>query len=243
MNLRSSLIQSKKPAHQFHDAASLKWIASHRPKNLLNNYTVDVDTIRIIRNLKPWKRCENSWFINNLIKDGIHGFRHVSRVAIHAVFLAIEHYNEISENEIKALMFAALLHDCRRKNDNADPRHGLRAADWLEKKPEIFPKKLHLLSPAIHFAISVHNDPYERIFTYSLYKKFKPFVDILKTADALDRYRFPRSDWWFSSKFITLCPGIKNLSLAFDLVIKSETLFLDTKDNIKSITEALKLLK
>ena len=232
MDLRTSLLGREKPKHQFHDSVSLRWINDHRPKELPDEYEIDPQVIRFINDFKPWEQCRDSWFLNHLIRDGIHGFRHVCRVAIHSVCLAVRYYPDISHNEINAMMFAGLLHDCRRKNDNADPRHGVRAAMWLDKNPQILPGNLSSLFAGIRFAISVHSDSYKNISARSEYKKFGTYVDTLKTADALDRYRFPRSDWWPSPEFLHLQPSIKDMSFAFDLMMISENLFLSSKDNL-----------
>ena len=242
MDLRTSLLGREKPEHQFHDSVSLQWIDSHRPKELLDEYEIDSQVIPFISDFKPWKQCRDSWFLDHLIRDGIHGFRHVCRVAIYSLSLAVRYYPDISDDEINAMMFAGLLHDCRRKNDNADSQHGMRAAMWLDENSQILPKKLHLLSPAVCFAMSVHSDSYEDISARSEYGKFGKYVDILKTADALDRYRFPRSDWWLSPEFLRLRPSIKDMSFAFDFMAISENLFLSCKDNQESIAGAWKQL-
>ncbi len=243
MDLRTNLFQSIKPRHQFHDTTSLKWLSSHRPKSLPRNYKIDPKVASVVEKFQPWEQCKDSWFSNHLIRDGIHGFRHVCRVSISAISVALSHNSNISQSEMQAIMFAGLIHDCRRKNDNADPHHGIRAAAWLAKRPEILPKHLSSFLPAVRFAISVHNDSYEDIKRKTTYKKFKFIVDVIKTADGLDRYRFPRSDWWFSPHFSVLLPNPKEMSFAFDLALASEMLFLDKKDNLKSVAKKWQDLK
>lgn len=243
MDLRALLFKSPKPAHQFHDNSSLRWLSSNRPNSFSTKYKIETFIIEAVDKNKPWRQCEYSWFSNNFIRDGIHGFRHVCRVAIHSIALALKIEPRISNDKIGAIMLAALLHDCRRKNDNADPNHGVRAAKWLNKDNTILPQYIQPLSEAIQFAISVHNDSYDKIVSQSDYGKFKFFVDILKTADALDRYRFPREDWWINSKFITLLPCVENMTFAYDLMLESEILYLKTKDNQRSIAEIWEKLK
>ncbi|OGZ63890.1 MAG: hypothetical protein A3A98_01220 [Candidatus Staskawiczbacteria bacterium RIFCSPLOWO2_01_FULL_40_39] len=242
MNLREQLLNSPKPPHQFHDADSIEWLSLNRPEFLPKIYKLKQSFVEIVERKKPWERCNNDWFTNKLIRDGIHGFRHVCRVAIYSISLALQARPEISEQEIEALIFAALLHDCRRVNDNADFRHGVRAKEWLGKNNHILPKKLQPLYKAIHFAIAVHNDQYDQIIRKVNYQKFKFFVDILKTADALDRYRFPREDWWLKNEFVVLIPNQQNMAFAYDLVLGCERLFLQTKDNQGSVERAWKKL-
>lgn len=238
MNLYKSLLQQKKPTHQFFDKPSLKWLFSHRPKNLLQSYEIDPIFRRAIERLRPWEKCKDYWFSSQLVKDGIHGFRHACRVSIHAISFAIDNNVNVSENELEAIMFAGLLHDCRRKNDNADPMHGIRSANWLANHSTILPKSVSSFLSAIKFAIYVHNDLYDDIERKNSYKKFKFFVDILKAADAIDRYRFPRDDWWFSQRFVVLPVSIEKLSFAFDMALLSELFYFKTKNNKESIRRA-----
>lgn len=242
MSLRSLLLQTSKPTHQFHDELSLRWISDNRPTSISKKYKIEGFFVKKIEKNQPWKKCADDWFSSHLIRDGIHGFRHVCRVAIYVILLALQNKPDISDEEIEALIFAALLHDCRRENDNADSHHGVRSAEWLYKNSSILPQRLQSFSRAIRFAISVHNDSYDQIINRPNYKKFKFFVDVLKTADALDRYRFPREDWWIDTKFITLFPRIEDMTFAYDLILESEVLFLQTKNNKLSIKDALEKL-
>ena len=234
MNLREALFQSKKPVHQFHDENSLMWIQTNRVNILPKNYFLPDQFVKIVAAFKPWLFLEDFWFTDSLIRDGIHGYRHNSRVAIHALYLAVQNY-DLSKDELKAIMFACLIHDCRRENDNADREHGLRAANWLNERIDILPEDIQIFADHIKFAITVHTDLYDKIVEESLYDTFGLFVDILKTADSMDRYRFPRSDWWFLEKFVKLIPTQDHLAFAFDLALQTEFLYLSCKDNRKSV--------
>jgi len=134
-------------------------------------------------------------------------------------------------------MWAGLLHDCRRKNDNADPRHGLRAGEWLKGR-KVLPRGVNHFESAIRFAISVHADPYDKIVALPRYEGFRELTDILKTADALDRFRFPRSDWWFDPRFIRLPANPAVLGFAFDLALLSERAFLEGAGNPGAVLAA-----
>ncbi|MCD6270510.1 hypothetical protein J7J23_01880 [bacterium] len=243
INLRTALLRTEKPRHQFYDWDSLKWLFSHKPKNLLKKNKINSKLLDAVDSLRPWEKCDDKWFLNSLTKDGIHGFRHACRVSIHALSFALTYDKKISKDELEAIMFTGILHDCRRKNDNADSLHGIRTAEWLTKHANILP--VHVLSflPAMKFAISVHNDSYQNIKKRKDYKKFKFFVDVIKVADAVDRYRFPRSDWWFSQHFIVLPVSTQKMSFAFDLAAISELLFFITKNNSKSVSLAWDFLK
>ncbi|MEK7094381.1 MAG: hypothetical protein AAB903_03535 [Patescibacteria group bacterium] len=241
MSLRQDLLEKKKPTHQFHDSDSLDWIDSHRPRNISSD-PISSSVDKLILGFEPWKKGKNMKFQNSAIQNGIHGFRHGCRVAIQALILGYNHY-QLSQDELEAVMFAGLIHDCRRMNDNSDPHHGRRVALWLKNNKRVLPARLSVFLPAISFAIAVHSDSYEHIKKMQQYQRFKLFVDILKTADGLDRYRFPRSDWWFSSKFVMLKPSTQERSLAFDMVLKSEYHYLRSGKNKDSIQKAWITLK
>lgn len=244
MNLRKKLLNSPKPKHQFHDKSSIQWIINNKPQNLPNKYFLNIKPIKKVENLKPWKVIKSSWFQNNLIKNGIHGFRHCCRVAIYSLFLTQKYYKEIKKDkEIESIMFASLIHDCRRKNDNNDFFHGERSANWLKKNKNILPKRLKNFLNLIIFLVSNHDKPYKDVKNDFFYKEFKNFLDIIKTADALDRYRFPRSDWWINLKIVPIKPPKSFMSFAFDFCVKSEEVFIKKNNNLKSITITWEKLK
>lgn len=242
MSLRSKLLRHPKPIHQFNDLESIKWVATNKPDWLLDNYKIrkSAETpilekhLRLI-NIEPF-------FLSDSMFNGIHGGRHAYRVAINATFLMQSQFS-LRKEEKEAVIISCLLHDCRRKNDNADIDHGKRASKWLLRQNNILPKHLHAYINPIVLSISSHNDSYGTILKLKDYKKYKAFVDTLKTADGLDRYRFPRSDWWFSDNFVKLKPDKKLKSIAFDLSVLSEAIYLETKDNKKSVMTALDILK
>lgn len=242
MDLRSLLLETIKPLHQFHDKASLEWIISNRPSEILKKTRIKSSHAERIKKSKLWEVCDDAWFRNSITRDGIHGFRHSCRVAIHSILLATQNKPDISNEEIESLIYAALLHDCRRKNDNTDSRHGVRAAKWLGMNKDILPQRIIFFKEQVRFSIAVHNNPYNEIINHYKYKKFKFHVDILKTADALDRYRFPREDWWINSKFLKIIPERENMAFAYDLMVESESLFLEQKNNQQAIMGALKKL-
>lgn len=235
MNLREQLLNSPKPLHQFHDTVSLEWLFLNRPNFLPRVYGLESSFVKIIESKKPWEICEDYWFTNNLIRDGIHGLRHACRVAIHSISLALQKKPNISFQEIDVLILIALLHDCRRINDNTDIYHGIRAAEWFSKEKHILPPILKPFSKVIYFAITTHNDHYEQIICKKDYQKFKFFVDVIKTADALDRYRFPREDWWLDTDLVVLAPNQQDMALAYDLALVCEKFYLKINDNKNSI--------
>jgi hypothetical protein len=53
-------------------------------------------------------------------------------------------------------------------------------------------------------------------------------VDIVKTADALDRYRLPKLKWWINDSYLRCLPPDWIKRTAYDLVVASEYLCLET---------------
>ncbi|MEV0169433.1 hypothetical protein [Nonomuraea fuscirosea] len=72
---------------------------------------------------------EPTWFSRQQAADGIHGVQHYARVCILAELLVRHH--GLDDEHSAALRLAAAIHDCCRHNDQTDPEHGQRAADWL----------------------------------------------------------------------------------------------------------------
>ncbi len=207
------------------DAASLAWIVQHRPRALLCPGRFTSKEKKIINSLAPWRHCRSTWWEQDAIRRGIHGFRHSCRVALHTLILGLCH-RDITPPELSALMYAGLLHDCRRRNDNADVLHGPRMAALIAQQPEILPQRIRPWKDAVSDAIAFHSEVYRTIHPQKQYARSRAFIDILKTADALDRYRFPRSDWWLDLRHLVLIPERRLLAVAFELLVATEKEFL-----------------
>ncbi|MFC5800188.1 hypothetical protein [Streptomyces formicae] len=64
-------------------------------------------------------------------------------------------------------------------------------------------------------------------------------TDLLKAADALDRYRLPKLKWWPSTAHLRV-PQIEHLrAVAFDLVVWSEAAHLNDQDSASAVLTAL----
>jgi uncharacterized protein len=72
-------------------------------------------------------------FALNPLSD-VHGIPHWMRVWANAQRLAalVPGVDERSDNMV-VLAWFAFLHDCKRVNDDADPRHGIRAAEYAKR--------------------------------------------------------------------------------------------------------------
>lgn len=87
----------------------------------------------------------------------------------------------------------ASLHDIGRMNDRKDEQHGLRSAEYYrnilsgQRKYDRYKKYTDI----IYYVIANHNTCQSSgIFEYDMY------LNILKIADALDRFRLQRVEWW-----------------------------------------------
>jgi len=95
---------------------------------------------------------------------------------------------------------------------------------------------------SIAAAIELHEIPYDT-FTLGqqeLYRTNTLLVDVLKTADALDRYRLPKLKWWINDEHLRLRPSLSLKQIAFTVVATSEGNFLKQSDSHASVRSATK---
>ncbi|OGM21568.1 hypothetical protein A2714_05030 [Candidatus Woesebacteria bacterium RIFCSPHIGHO2_01_FULL_38_9] len=232
------------PLHQYMDKETLVWIKENNPfkdtSDTLNGYHKVFDhTIneRII-NYIPKKE----WFLSPHA-DTIHGYRHILRVTIHSLNLGSSFGDEVQA----VAGIAAMVHDLRRKDDKGDQEHGKRAAIWfrnhvgeIEQCCGITLSEQYIQD--IYYTILYHEIPYEICEKSDNYKKHKTSVDILKAADALDRYRLPKLKWWIQDSLLRSKTSKKLKRFAFNLVATSEDSYLSGLDSISSVLNSLTAL-
>jgi uncharacterized protein len=97
-----------------------------------------------------------------LSHDSHHGWWHWQQVERHALKLA----KEVPGADITVCQLFALIHDCKRENENDDPKHGHRAADFASQLKscgalKINDAQLNLLIKAcnLHNDGQISNDP------------------------------------------------------------------------------------
>ncbi len=243
------LIQKGKvPLHQFMDLETLNWIKKNKPSfnisaHLKFNLKSKIDNyLSEINNYIP----ELDWFLVSKKKDTIHGMRHILRVIFHSLLLV-----SLSEKKtpslIKNALVASSLHDLRRKNDLMDLNHGKKAARWFKNNTSLIENQYKIqLSQKdideIYYAILFHNLPYKEVVESTFYEQYKTLIDILKTADALDRYRLPSLRLWIKDKLIPIITPDYLKCIAYQLVISSEIKYLNGLTNVYSVLEAIKEL-
>ncbi|MER6318842.1 hypothetical protein ABT237_34550 [Streptomyces sp. NPDC001581] len=216
--------QRRLPDHQPMDRATLGWITGNRPANFDAAPSLPRPGLMLV----PPK----AWFVSERQADSNHGVRHNARVSLLAVLLAQEY--GLDGDDVAALCAAGAVHDCRRRDDRADPGHGQRAAEWFGHRTAMVTRAMGREVPAAALrragqAIAVHDVPYDQFTARQerAYRRAPHLVDVLKAADCLDRYRLPLQQWW---------PDLTRLRIpvpdwlppaAFALVVRSEQAALD----------------
>ena len=186
---------------------------------------------------------KTEWFAEPKIVDSIHGLRHLLRVTLLACLIGKTRL--VSEDKILNLLVAASLHDVARLNDNADIGHGERSAQWfLENlqtvashyQLEIKDLDTKLISQLMQF----HEIEYTRLEGESVLDQ--ELLDIIKTADGLDRFRQPKLKWWPNFEYLRLRPSEEIIQTAYHLVLNSEAEFLRIQQSQESVVGAFSKL-
>jgi hypothetical protein len=212
------------PNLQLMDLKTLEWIKRTAKPSFLKISTLRQKfTPFALKDITPFIP-QKEWFANSQHISSIHGLRHILRVLINsAVINSLEGYTWSP-----TLMAAAATHDIRRLNDKSDEGHGLRSAEWIRQnyKSILFTKTFTFDEiEAICHIISSHELPFKQI-PPEIYRKFKKPINILKAADALDRFRLPTQKWWPKKKLIQVKSAYFMMGLAKYFVYRSETLYL-----------------
>lgn len=228
------------PRHQYMDRETWTWIAANRPA-FVTAPAGDPLQLEI-----PFDRVAvpATWHQAPATVDSIHGTRHLMRTAVNAVLLAA-HLGLPPETRTAALI-AGAIHDCRRQHDQDDPGHGARAADWFlghqNAVTDYFGQPLDGAWPErIATAVALHDIAYEQFgdAQQRQYEGAGPVVDVLKSADALDRYRQPKLKWWPNEDRLRIAPPVWLKSFAYWLVLRSEANHLAGLPSDQSVIAAL----
>jgi hypothetical protein len=230
-------------SHQAMDQPTLTWIAEHRPAETARTQAV----AHLPRPLVP----HATWFTSEQAANGIHGVQHNGRVCLLAALLAQHH--RLEPDQSAALRLAAAVHDCRRRNDRADPGHGRRAAAWLSRRHPAVIAAFGLDLPAeavaksvtaASTAISLHDVPYPSFSRaqHRAYQRAEHLTDLLKAADCLDRYRLPLSRWWPDTSRLRVTVPDWLHGVAVDLMLGSEQARLDGALHHDALTHALQII-
>jgi uncharacterized protein len=111
----------------------------------------------------------------------VHGIAHETRVLIWTQVLAAMAADEGLNVDARVLGWAAAVHDTQRWDDGVDPEHGRRAADWIEKHPDVIPASVPL--GRVAHLCRWHAAP------DGVIPEMTDELRVFKDADALDRWR------------------------------------------------------
>jgi hypothetical protein len=238
--------------HQYMDRPTLNHLINHRPQIYVppsENVWI-AEMIPKIQYEIPRFIPKPDWYLIAEEHDTIHGMRHLLRTIILSSLLA--HHFRYSQRDREKAMIAAAMHDLRRENDLFDKGHAARAADWFANNCSEIIHHFGISLTAedcedIKFRVLFHDTPYRRIFQkhpdiIAQYQKYQLGVDLLKTADASDRFRLPSPAFWFKSDLVVLQPPAGILDFAFELMAVSESSFLDGDSAEDSVLNALTTL-
>jgi len=221
------------------DWAGLQLIKNNKPVFKQEPHYIDIE---IIENFK----IPEEWFLEKRIINSIHGVRHMMRSVIYAVYLS--RYFGLNNVDRQALMIGSVLHDVRRMKDEGDSGHGLRSGQWLKNNLELVNHTFGTVLDNNYLlkvcqAIEFHEIPYVEMNTeqYTEYRKNRILVDLLKTVDALDRYRLTWLNDWPKDKYMRAIPPDWIKHVAYNMVVKSEESYLKTEDNWRSISTIEKM--
>ncbi|MEN3541157.1 hypothetical protein AAH991_39010 [Microbispora sp. ZYX-F-249] len=231
--------QRRLPDHQVMDQDTLSWIIANRPTAGAAPDALPYEPLL----LTP----DPAWFRHPRQANSIHGIGHNARVAVLASLLGQEH--RLDREELTALCVAAAVHDCRRRDDRADPGHGKRAARWLSRHGGAVTAAFGLVLPPRQLtsacaAIRLHDVPREGRTGADrrAYRLAPMLAELLLAADAMDRYRLPALRWWPDPAYLRVTIPEWLPAVAFDLMAVSEQARLDGATHHQALAHALQTL-
>ncbi|MGV9270286.1 hypothetical protein ACWDRR_37230 [Kitasatospora sp. NPDC003701] len=229
------------PLHQFTDAATVEWIKANRP-DFLPAWPPPLRPTT--QTLIEQAAVPTRWLAEPQLADSIHGHRHGLRTAVLAALLA--DWYGLNESDTATAVIAAAVHDTQRQHDKDDQGHGSRAAIWLAANAELVwthfqrtPSPSEVIQAAT--TIRLHELPYEAFTADDRadHAQAEQICDLVKVADALDRYRLPKRSWWPNAEFVREPAFEQLLPLAYDLVVVSEEAFLSGAFSVAAVRYAV----
>lgn len=232
--------QGSLPSFQYVDREMVSWIAVHRPEFAVEQIW-DVPRVGLpVADVA----VPGGWLVAPAMVDSAHGVRHLMRAAVYAALLAV--HCGLGRDACVAAAVAGAVHDCRRLHDLDDPGHGARAAAWLRQNSGMVVDHFGLGGglfdvDLVATAVELHEVPYELFDEVQVqrYGAVRDVVDVVKTADALDRYRLPRLAWWPREEHLRLTPPTWLKALAYRLVLRSEASHVFGVPSDRSVAAAL----
>jgi hypothetical protein len=186
-----------------------------------------------------------AWFAEPRLIDSIHGLRHGMRTAVYVALLAER--AQLDEQLSVALVIGAAVHDCRRLHDKDDSGHGARAAAWLDTHTALVANHFGVSGEVVGqlwlaaTAVRLHDVPYAGFGPSDEieYQQACQASDLLKAADALDRYRLPKLKWWPDARHLRVTLSGHLQRFAYELVLETERAHLDGRPSAAAVARAL----
>lgn len=215
---------------QFMDLETLNWIKQNSGyiPNFKNNTNIKISIKEIDKLIRFLPQYD--WFANKENYKSIHGISHIYRVIINIFLIS----KLLKVKNVDIYLLIASLHDIRRLNDNADQSHGERAAIWFKENSSLFDYDSKYFK-SIYNAIQFHEIEYDQIPT-NVMSDYSSDINLIKAADALDRFRLPKEKWWTDINRIALKDSHIFLPLSQRLTIESEELNFKIGDPIEAIS-------
>ncbi|MDI3422909.1 hypothetical protein [Streptomyces luteolus] len=229
------------PLHQHMDHATLTWIHDSRPD-------LPPTPAAVLRpeskELLAHGGLPTQWWADPRLYTSLHGVRHAMRTA--ALVAVLAEANGLDDSDTATAILAAAVHDCQRRNDQDDRGHGARAAIWLAANADTVWGHFGLTATPRRIvqaatAVRLHDVPYEAFTADDKtdHARAEHITDLVKAADALDRYRLPKLKWRPDARYVRE-PAFDQLrGLAFDLVLISERAYLAGASGTAAVRYAL----
>lgn len=209
---------------QIMELKTLEWLeklAPSYPKDIsISAFFPDFQPIPLDK-IKPFFP-HRDWFLKKNHLFSIHGLRHILRVLFLNAVLSQVELGKIDPT----LLISASVHDLRRKTDKKDRGHGTRAALWFKMNHTRLPFKIKSKNQLEEILLIVSSHELPSREASKLPFSSERILNIFKAADALDRYRLPRKDWWPKKEYIKIGSAKKMLGLARIFSLRSESFFL-----------------
>ncbi|MEW2271706.1 hypothetical protein GTY41_11440 [Streptomyces sp. SID685] len=229
------------PLHQHMDHATIAWISNNRPD--LPPAPKPVPRPQP-KELLAHGGLPTQWWADPRLYTSLHGVRHAMRTAALAAVLA--EANGLDDTDTATSVIAAAVHDCQRRHDKDDRGHGNRAAIWLAANADAVWGHFGLTATPRRIvqaaaAVRLHDVPYEAFAAddQADHARAERITDVVKAADALDRYRLPKLTWWPDARYVREPAFDQMRALAFDLVLVSERAYLDGASGTAAVRYAL----
>ncbi|MFD9413306.1 hypothetical protein ACFWC9_01060 [Streptomyces goshikiensis] len=233
------------PHHQYTDPATVRWITANRP---VVSDGPPPQLQATSQRLMSRSAIPTDWLAEPKCLDSLHGIRHAMRTAALAALLA--ETAGLSDDDTATLVLAGAVHDCQRLHDKDDRGHGARAAIWLTDNADTVWNHFGLVATPSRIAtaataVRLHDLPYEAFSEddHADHARSEVICDLLRAADALDRYRLPKLSWWPDPAQVR-CEAFSGLrATAFELVVRSETAWLAGATSAEAVFTGLAYLE